>query len=390
MSRQAPEYHADIYADEGITDPYPHYQALRDLGGAVWLSAQSVWAISRYDDVRNALRDHQGFSSASGVAISETVNRGLSGTTLASDPPLHDMLRKIISAPITVGALNAMKPEISAAAHAVVDQLVHRRHFDAATDLAQHLPLTIVSQQVGLPEQGRENMLDYAAATFNMLGPENDRAVEGMPAVMQMRGYVATLTRETVKPSSWAARLLDHVDQGTITAEQYPILLRDYLGPSLDTTIFATSSLISLFSKYPDQWDLLRSEPKLIRNAINEAIRLESPIRGFTRHLTADREIEGVTLPAGSRALLLFASANRDERKWVNPERFDIRRKVIDHLGFGFGIHSCAGVHLARLEIECLLEALVPLVRRFETGTPVRAMNNTLRGYASLPVTVHC
>lgn len=385
-----PEYHPDIYADEGILDPYPHYRALRELGAAVWLPAHSVWAISRYDDVRAALRDHDGFSSASGVAVGEAVNRGLGGTTLASDPPLHDKLRKLVAAPMTVGALNLIKADIAAAAHAVVDRLVARGRFDAATDLAQHLPLTIVSQLVGLPEAGRANMLPYAAGVFDMLGPENARSADAMPVILEMRGLIAALTRDTVKPGSWAARLLDHVDAGTIAPEQFPVLLRDYLGPSLDTTIFATSSLIWLFAQNSDQWDLLRAEPKLIRNAINEAIRIESPIRGFTRVLTRDRVIGGTPLPAGARVLLLFASANRDDRKWHEPEVFDIRRKVGDHLGFGFGIHSCAGMHLARLEIELLLEALVARVRRFEAGAPTRAINNTLRGYASLPVTVVC
>lgn len=383
-----PEYRPDIYDEEGILDPYPHYQALRDLGPAVWLPTHSVWAISRYDDVRAALRDHEGFSSASGVAVGEAVNRGLGGTTLASDPPLHDKLRKLIAAPMTVGALNLIKRDIAAEAQAVVARLVASRHFDAATDLAQHLPLTIVSQLVGLPEEARTKMLPYAAGVFDMLGPENSRSAEAMPVISEMRHTIAALTRDTVKPGSWAARLLDHVDAGTIAPEQYTVLLRDYLGPSLDTTIFATSSLIWLFSQNPEQWDLLRAEPKLARNAVNEAVRIESPIRGFTRLLTRDRVVGGTRLPAGERALLLFASANRDERKWQQPERFDIRRKVTDQLGFGFGIHSCAGMHLARMEIESLLEALIPRVRRFETGVPVRAINNTLRGYISLPVTI--
>ena len=117
-------------------------------------------------------------------------------------------------------------------------------------------------------------------------------------------------------------------------------------------------------------------------------MRLESPIRGFARSLSADATIGDVALPAGARVLLLYASANRDERKWDAPERFDVRRRVVDQVGFGFGVHSCAGMHLARLEIECLVQALIPRVERFEAETPVRAVNNTLRGFASLPVRV--
>lgn len=384
-----PSYDADMYADDGILHPYEHYRTLRNLGGAVWLSKQSVWAISRYEDVVRSLRNHAVFSSAHGVGLNESINKNLPGTTLGSDPPLHDKLRKILMQPISMSALNAMRPEIQATADALIERLVRMRSFDAATDLAQHLPLTIVSQQVGLPEEGRQNMLAYAAATFDMIGPDNERARNGMGVVQQMRDYTASMTRKTLKPGSWAARLLDQVDAGEIEPERFLLMMRDYLGPSLDTTIFATGNLIFLFSQFPDQWDLLREQPRLIQSAINEAIRLESPIRGFTRYLLADHEIDGVTLPAGSRALILYASANRDERKWEDPERFDIRRKANDHVGFGIGIHSCAGMNLAKLEIECLLNALLPRVRRFEAGAPVRAMNNSLRGWASLPVTVH-
>jgi cytochrome P450 len=188
--------------------------------------------------------------------------------------------------------------------------------------------------------------------------------------------------------ASWADRLLDHVDSGDIAIEEFSTLLRDYLGPSLDTTIFATSNLIWLFSLHPEQWDLVRADPELTRNAINEAVRLESPIRGFTRSVTVEHEVGGVRLPAGARVLLLYASANRDERKWEDPEAFNVQRRVVDQVGFGLGVHSCAGMHLARLEIECLVRALIPRVRRFEASQPVRAINNTLRGLASLPVRV--
>jgi cytochrome P450 len=164
--------------------------------------------------------------------------------------------------------------------------------------------------------------------------------------------------------------------------------MRDYLGPSLDTTIFATANMIMLFGRNPDQWEFLRSDPSLVANAINEAIRLESPIRGFTRCLTRDHMLGPTMLRRGDRALLLFASANRDERKWQHADQFDIRRKANEHVGFGYGIHTCAGMHLARLEMQALLRALIARVRRFTIGEPVAARNNVLRGLQKLPVSV--
>lgn len=389
MVTQPPAVDVDLFSDAAILEPYENYRMIRDAGAVVWLSREDMYAIGRYEPVVAALRNHQLFSSASGVAMDAEVNAGSVGTMIASDPPLHDTLRKIVAAPLTPSAVSTLRTQIAAAADELVDRLVSGRKFDAATDLAQHLPLTIVSHMVGLPEDARAGMLDYAAANFDLFGPRNARWEKGRPVATAMRQYVAGLAeRDKVKAGSWADKLLDHIDAGTIPKEQFVMLLRDYLGPSLDTTIFATANLIALFAQYPEEWRKLREDPSLMRNAIEECVRLESPIRGFTRKLTRDAEIDGFALPEGSRVMLLYASANRDERKWQDPERFDISRSVKGHVGFGFGLHSCAGMHLARLEIECLLSALIPRVRSFNTGTPVRALNNILRGFASLPTEV--
>ncbi|WP_375304290.1 cytochrome P450 [Bradyrhizobium sp. A11] len=335
------------------------------------------------------MRNPSLFSSAQGVAANDHVNEMSRGTTLASDAPLHDRLRAIIAAPLLPRALEQIGPEIRAEARRLVEDLVSRGRFDAVTDLAQHLPLTIVSKLVGLEEYGRGSMLRWASATFNVLGAMNDRACAAMADVQEMRHYLGgSAVRERLRAGSWGDRIFAAADRGEIEPERCPVLMRDYLGPSLDTTIFATANLILLFGKYPDQWDLVRQDPALIPGAINEALRLESPIRGFTRHLTDDATIGDVTLPKASRVLLLYASANRDERKWQDPERFDVRRRASDHLGFGNGTHMCAGLHLARLEMTALLEVLVEKVRHFDIGEPVLALNNVLRGLASLPVRV--
>lgn len=384
-----PVYDVDLYDDDVLRDPYPHYRALRELGPVVWLPRHALYALGRFEDVRGALRDPALFSSAQGVAANDHVNEMSRGTTLASDAPLHDRLRAIIAAPLAPRALEEIGPEIRAEARRLVDGLVTRGQFDAVADLARHLPLTIVSKLVGLEDYGRGSMLRWASATFNVLGTMNERGCSAMADVQEMRGYLGgTAIRERLLPGSWGQRIFDAADRGEVEPERCPVLMRDYLGPSLDTTIFATANLILLFGRYPAQWDLLRKEPALVQNAINEALRLESPIRGFTRHLTGEAAIGGVSVAAGSRVLLLYASANRDERKWQDPERFDIRRRASDHLGFGNGTHMCAGLHLARLEMTALLEVLLEKVTRFELGDPVLALNNVLRGLASLPVRV--
>lgn len=382
-------YDVDLYSDEVLHDPYPHYRALRELGAVVWLPRNGLHVVARFDDVRAALRNPSVFSSAQGVAANDHVNEISRGTTLASDAPLHDRLRAIIAAPLLPRALEEIAPQIRAEAGLLIDDLVARGAFDAVTDLAQHLPMTIVSKLVGLEDYGRGSMLRWAAATFNVLGGMNDRACAALKDVHDMRAYLGgEEVRTRLRPGSWGDRIFAAADRGEVEAERCPVLMRDYLGPSLDTTIFATANLILLFGRHPEQWDLVRCDPALIPNAINEALRLESPVRGFTRHLAADAPIGGLTVPRDSRVLLLYASANRDERKWRDPEQFDVKRRANDHLGFGNGTHMCAGLHLARLEMTALLEVLVERIAGFRIGEPVLALNNVLRGLASLPVQV--
>jgi cytochrome P450 len=388
-----PEIDVDIYDDEHILEPYGTYSELRGLGPVVHMPMHGLYALSRYADVRKAAIDFRLFSSASGVAANEMVNNFRVAhdvsTTISSDPPRHSQLRKIIAAPLLPTELESIRSAIQTAADELVDRLVQQGSFDGATDFARHLPLLIVSRLVGLPEEGRQNMLDWAAATFDVLGPMNERAQTALPKVGEMLAYISEHAKpDMVEPGSWAARLYDAAAADIVSMPQAIAMMIDYLGPSLDTTIFATGHLLMLLAQNPDQWEAVRGDPTLAENAIEECVRLESPIRGFTRLTTEDCEIDGVPLAAGSRTLLLYASANRDERRWHDPEAFDVRRDTRSHLGFGAGRHACAGMHLAKLEIASLLRSMIGRVRRFEADAPVRAINNLLRGLDSLPIRI--
>lgn len=385
--RLAPSSNIDLYSDESIVVPYYAYRTLRDAGPVVFMDRHSIYALPRYDGVARALQHTTLFSSASGIAVSDRVNAVAPGTLIASDPPQHDMLRRAMVKPLMPNAVAALRPRIEQAATDLIAALVEKGSFDAVTDLARVLPVSIVSRLVGLPEEGRDNMLTWAAATFDLAGPDNERAAAAWPPAMELRAYAERVAkRGMVTAGSWADRLLDLADAGEVPLDRLPSLFRDFMAPSLDTTIFATASLFYLLGRHSDQWRLLTNDPSLVKNAVSEALRLESPIRGFTRRVTAACDIEGVELPESARVLLLYGSANRDERKWDDPETFHIKRRTTEHLGFGRGVHSCAGMHLARLEIESLLHAFIARVRSFTIGEPVWALNNTLRGLSSLPM----
>jgi cytochrome P450 len=390
MVHSRPESALDLFADAVLADPYPHYRALRDQAAAVWLEPLGMYALPRYQDVRNALLDWETFSSARGAAMNEPVNQAIAGNTLGSDPPLHDQLRRVLIRPLVPAAMREVTTHIETEADKLAERLVARREFDAATDLAQYLPVSVVSHLVGLPESGREQMLDWGTAAFNTLGPPNPRCLSAMQVSMGLIDYAFTkLDPATLKPDGWAAMAFAAAARGEITLPQARGLILDYVAPSLDTTIFAISSAIWLFASNPEQWALIRDNPALIPGAINEVLRIESPIQIFSRYVARDTSVDGVSLPKGSRALVMYGSANRDERKWQDPERFDIRRKAAEQLAFGHGEHLCVGLPLARLEMRALLTALARRVERFEVLDLKRCINNTLRGLESLKIAVH-
>jgi cytochrome P450 len=390
MNVTYPQSDIDLYSDAALLDPFPLYKQLRDAGPAVWLSRYDMMVLSRYKDVTEAMRNWQLFTSAQGVMMNKPMNDTLRGIVLCSDDPEHAALRRVIAKPITPAAIKSYSDLIITEAEALVERLVARKHFDAATDLAQYLPVTIVSNLVGLPEEGRERMLDWAAANFQCFGPLNERTTRAFEIVKEMVNFAFTkCTRETLKPDGWAKMIWDAADRGEIGMEKPPLMMNDYMGPSLDTTIFTTSSAIWLFAQNPDQWDALRENPSLLSGAINEVVRLESPLQGFSRVATKDVNIDGVTVPKDARTIMLWGSANRDERKWADPDKFDIRRRNADHVGFGHGVHICVGMHLAKMEISALLTALIKRVKRFELGKTERVINNVMHGLSKVEVTVH-
>ena len=382
----------DFYSDEVILDPHPVYQTLRDLGPVVYMARHDLYLVARYNEVSEVLRQPLRFVSSRGVSPIPRVNDILVGSTLNSDPPIHDRTRAITSEPLLPGALAEIEPRIKAAADGLVDTLCARGAFDAVTDFAQYLPVTIVAELVGLPQAvDSAQMLKWASATFNLFGTENTRTATAFEDLKDLRNFLLEYGRpEKLADGGWAKRIFEVGPERGFSFETCAQLMRDYINPSLDTTISATGQIVKFFADAPEQWDMIRNDPALIPNAVEEAVRLATPIRAFTRYAVEDADVSGHTIPKGKRVIVVYASANRDPRKYDDPDRFDVTRDVHDHIGFGQGVHMCMGMHLARREIILLLEALRRRVTRFElTGEPVVAMNNTIRAYAKLPVKVH-
>ena len=231
----------------------------------------------------------------------------------------------------------------------------------------------------------------HNSAPFNLFSTENARTIQAFEDLKDLRNFLQEYGRpEKLKDGGWAKRIFEVGPQRGISHETCAQLMRDYINPSLDTTISVSGQIIKFFADNPEQWQKIRSDPTLIPNAVEEAVRMATPIRAFTRYAIEDSEIRGHLIPKDKRVLVIYASANRDPDKFPNPDTFDVTRDVHDHVGFGQGVHMCMGMHLARREIILLLQALRRRVDRFELLAPPEiALNNSIRAYASLPVKVH-
>jgi cytochrome P450 len=383
-----PVYKPDIYSVDAIVDPYPHYQRLRDLGAVVWLSKQKVYALPRYRECKAVLRDDKTFLSGAGVALNRITNRLSRGTTLNSDGAEHDQRRKQVAHRMLPRALRAISDTVDATACAVVDAAVNKAEVDGVNDLAAALPLAVVPDLIGWPRDQRDHLIAWGGATFDILGPLNWQAIKAVPGSVRMLRFARRVVRErNVIDGSMAHELLLAADEGKLTYEECPPLMLDYLAPSIDTTMSAISNALYLFATHPEQWQLLKDQPELMSNAINEVVRHEPPLRAFARCVGQQTEIGGVRMTPGDRVLVMYASANRDEREWDDPDVFDIQRDAGRQIGFGQGAHACAGQALARLETGAILKALIERVDRFEvTGPPTWAINNIIHRHERLPL----
>lgn len=383
-----PSYEPDIYAVDAITDPYPHYQRMRDLGPVVWLTKQRAYALPRYAECKSVLRDDKTFLSGQGVALNPITNRMSHGTTLNSDGVEHEQRRKRVAHRMLPRALRAISDTVDDTARSVVEAALGNGDVDGVNDLAAALPLAVVPDLIGWPRDQRGHLITWAGATFDVLGPLNWQAIKAVPNTLLMLRFARRVVRErNVIEGSMADELLAAADEGQLAYDECPPLLVDYIAPSIDTTMSAISNALYLFASHPDQWQLLKDEPGLMANAVNEIVRYEPPLRAFARCTAQQTEIAGVSIPSGARVLVIYASANRDEREWENPAVFDIRRDAGRHVGFGQGAHACAGQALARLETTAMLRALLERVERIElTGTPKWAVNNIIRRHERLPL----
>ncbi|GAA5170701.1 cytochrome P450 [Pseudonocardia eucalypti] len=386
------ELDVDPFDTEVLADPLPFQAKLRDAGPVVYLSRHRVYGMGRHAEVLAALRDWQGFESGAGVGLAnfrtEPPWRPPS-LLLEADPPRHDAPRRVLSGLLTPRALRGLREDWRAAAEALVDELLAAGpELDAVPALAEAFPLRVFPDAVGIPMQGREHLLPYGDFLFNAFGPPNELVLAGRDAAAGHAAWVnEQCRREALADTGFGARIWAAADRGELTHEQAPLVVRSLLSAGVDTTVHGLAAVLHALASHPDQWARLRERPQLARVAFDEAVRWASPVQTFFRTATSDIRLGDTVIPSGEKILMFLGSANRDPRRWAEPDRFDLSRDPSGHVGFGFGIHQCVGQHVARLEAESLLTALAARVRTIEPlGPGRRHLNNTLRGWSSLPL----
>lgn len=387
--------HADLdpFAPEFLADPYAYHDALRDPGPVVWLSRYNVYAMARFDDVRAALLDHARFVSGRGVGLADFATEAPwrpPSLLLEADPPLHDRTRAIMNRVVSPAGLKALEPVWRERAQSLAEDLASRGQFDAVRDFSEVYPMLVFPDAVGLMEDGRENLLVYAAAVFNAFGPRNAVFAQGEASARAASAWVAeACRRENLTAGGWGMAVFEEADRGACTQQEAERLVRSLLSAGVDTTVNSLATAIHALTQFPDEWKKLRAEPHLVRRAVEESLRWDSTVQTFFRTTSCDVAIGDVTIPKDSKALLFLGAANRDPRKWENPDQFDVGRMTSGHVGFGAGIHQCLGQMIARVETQLALTALVERCSAIEAAGPiVRRCNNTLHAASSLPVRV--
>jgi cytochrome P450 len=389
-----PALDIDPFSREFLADPYPEHERLRETGPLLWLEKYDVVAMARYAEVQAALHDWRTFCSSRGVGLAdfsrETPWRPPS-LVLEADPPLHTRTRGVLTTVLSRGALERFREPFTVRAEALVEEALGRGTIDAVRDLAEAFPLSVFPDAIGLRTDGRENLLPYGNMAFNAFGPRNALFEESFADAGPVAGWIqAQCRRDALHAEGIGRQVYQAADAAVVSEEEAGLLVRSLLTAGLDTTIFGLGAALWCFAQFPEQWQALRANPRLVRGAFEEVIRYVSPVQTFFRTTTAAVDVAGTPIPEGQKVLLFLAAANRDPRQWPAPDRFDIGRKTLGHVGFGYGIHACVGQMVARMEAEILLTAIASRVAAIEpAGEPVWRLNNTLRGLDRLPVRLH-
>ncbi|RAV18305.1 cytochrome P450 [Mycolicibacterium sp. GF69] len=392
---QAPfEVYYDPYNVAIDADPYPVYKRLRDESPVYYNDEFGFWGLSRFADVEAALRDFENLSSAKGDILEVVKAEPVMplGVFINEDPPLHTVHRLLVSRAFTPRKMAAIEDQVRAFCATCLDPLRDGDRFDFTTDLGAEMPMRVIGLLVGMPDSLQRSVRSVAGRRL--------RNKPGEPLPVSTTNYFnGNMFRDYVNwraqnPSDDLVTELLNVEftdvDGTVrrlSTEELLIFLGVIANAGTETVGRLFGWLGKLLGERPEQRRELGRDPALIPGAVEEVLRYEPPVHHIARYVAKDVVYHDATIPAGSALLLMAGSANRDERKFADPDTFDIHRAASNHLSFGRGTHFCLGASLARVEGRVALEEIL---KRWPDWTididnAVRAPTATVRGWDSMP-----
>jgi cytochrome P450 len=381
------------YAYAVHEDPYPTYRALRDRAPAYRNDALGFWALSRYADVVAAFKDPLTFSNAEGVSLERSSQAQASATAsfLAMDPPRHDQMRALVSRGFTPRRVADLEHRIRELTDGYVDRFAGAGRCDLIQDLAGRLPMAVVSELLGIREEDRDRLRTLADTVVHREDGKAEIPPAAMQASQQMMLYFRDLVAERSRTPGGdlvSALLASELDGVRLAVPEVMAFLFLMVIAGNETTTKLIGNAVYWLWRHPEERERVRRDPGLIANWVEETLRYDGSTQMLARAVTRDVELHGQRLRAGDRLLLLVGAANRDERVFADPDRFDILRDTSQHLAFGKGTHFCLGASLARLETRIALEAIQRRLPDFELDAAglVRVHSPNVRGFAAMPM----
>lgn len=389
----------DPFSAEFFNDPYPIYRRLRDEAPVYHSEDLNFYALSRHEDVATAFKDFDTYSSARGVTLDQVSSGDVIKEPLVQflDPPAHRRMRGLVNKVFTPRAVLALEPMVRATIERYFSRL-DRDSFDAVADFSAYFPVEVIATMLGLPEEDRQAVRHFQDQILGREAGSSGMSEAGKQAMAE-HGlmYYNLVQQRRAEPrddmiSALIAAEVDRDDGTTTKLDDHEIVGFCILlgGAGAETVTKLMGSAMVLFSRHRDQWEQLRADRSKIPGAVEEVLRFDGPVQYDCRYSLKAVQLHGVSIPPHQPVMLLPASANRDERAFTDPDTFDINRDraQAQNLGFGYGIHSCLGAALARMESKIALDYLLDLLPWFEVATDqVRrvAMTN-VNGYANVPI----
>lgn len=387
----------DPYDFDIDADPYPTFRRLRDEAPLYRNEKYDFYALSRFDDVKNASIEWRTYQSGRGTVL-ELIKSGAPippGFVLFEDPPAHDLHRGLLARVFTPRRIAEIEPKIRAFCAATLDPLVAGGRFDFVADLGAEIPMRTIGMMLGIPDADQVHHRERIDGGMRLEAGEapTDGAIALKLFDADSLGQYVDF-REKNPSDDLMTDLLNATYSGADgNAKQLEkATIQSYVGllaaAGNETTVRLIAWAGKVLAENPDQRRELVDDPGLILGAIEELLRYEAPSPVQARYVAHDVEHHGIPVPAGSVMLLLTASANRDERKFPDPDRFDIHRKARQQIAFGYGIHHCLGAHLARLEARVALEEVLKRFPEWNVDweNAEQAHTSTVRGWEKLPV----